>query len=340
MASPLVSVTIVTFNSSRYIAQCLDAVLAQRYAPIEIVVVDNASSDNTLAILRSYRQKIRLFRNRENAGFSTGQNQAIAASKGAWVLTLNPDVKLLPDFIASLIDAADDDPFVGAACGKLLRMGPEGEPLPGPLIDSTGIYFTPEIRHFDRGWGDADHGQYDRVEYVFGACAAAALYRREMIEDIKEGPDFFDPDFFCYREDADLAWRAQLLGWRCLYTPDAAGYHVRGVKPGPRDVVPPVLRMHSVKNRFLMRVKNMTPELYRRHWATITARDFLVVAGCIFSEPTSLPAFWRLARTLPHAFAKRRNIMARMRVSGNEIADWFQNGPASQPVHSAAAQAV
>jgi GT2 family glycosyltransferase len=256
------------------------------------------------------------------------------------VLTLNPDVTLSPSFIANLVEAADDDPFVGAVCGKLLRMGSDGEPLQGPLLDSTGIYFTPEVRHFDRGWGHVDHGQYDRVEYVFGACAAAALYRREMIDDIKEGDDFFDPDFFCYREDADLAWRAQLLGWRCLYTPDAVGHHVRGVKPGPRDVVPSVLRMHSVKNRFLMRVKNMTPELYRRHWAPITARDFLVVAGCIFSEPTSLPAFWRLASTLPHAFTKRRNIMARVRVSGTEIADWFQEGPVSQPVRSAAAQAV
>ena len=336
MRAPLVSVTIVTYNSQRHIQRCLDSALAQTYGPLEVVVADNGSSDGTLDILESYGGRILLIRNNANVGFAMGQNQAIAASRGGWVLTLNPDVRLQPDFIANLVDSAHIDGRIGVLCGKLLRMGPDGEPLQGPLIDSTGIYFTPEMRHFDRGWGMVDYGQFDRVEYVFGACAAAAMYRREMIADVGSCGDFFDPDFFCYREDADLAWRAQLMGWRCLYTPDAVGHHVRGVKPGPRDVVPPVLRMHSVKNRFLMRVKNGTSELYRRHWAPVTARDLLVVAGCFLSEPASLPAFWHLARRLPAAFAKRREIMSRRRVSDEYLAEWFQDGPASQPTRSAA----
>ena len=97
------------------------------------------------------------------------------------------------------------------------------------------------------------------MEYVFGASAAAALYRRAMIDDVAVDGDFFDPDFFAYREDADVAWRAQLLGWRCIYTPAAVAYHVRTVTPANRRSLPPVINMHSVKNRFLMRIKNATP---------------------------------------------------------------------------------
>ncbi len=119
------------------------------------------------------------------------------------------------------------DPGAGTVCGKLFSIGPGFQPLAEPRIDSTGIYFTPAMRHFDRGWHEPDRQRFDRMEYVFGASAAAALYRRQMIEDVSVDGEFFDPDFFVYREDADVAWRAQLLGWRCIYTPEATAYHVR-----------------------------------------------------------------------------------------------------------------
>ena len=142
-------------------------------------------------------------------------------------------------------------------CGKLLTMTPRFDIPATPLVDSTGIYFNPMLRHLDRGSQEVDNGHYLHYEYVFGATAAAALYRREMIDDIALDGEFFDPDFFVYREDADVAWRAQLMGWKCLYAPYARGYHVRTVLPGNRRALPPVINMHSVKNRFLMRMKNM-----------------------------------------------------------------------------------
>src|SRR6185295_4228689 len=138
------------------------------------------------------------------------------------------------------------------------------EPLEDSRIDSTGMLFTPAMRHFDRGWHEPDSPYFDRMEYVFGASAAAALFRREMIDDISVDGNFFDPDFFVYREDADVAWRAQLQGWRCLYTPAAVAHHVRTVTAGNRRTLPAFVNMHSVKNRFLMRIKNVTPGIYRR----------------------------------------------------------------------------
>jgi len=332
MKPALVSITVVTYNSGRFIARCLDAIFQQEYRPLEVIVVDNASQDDSLSILARYKHCIRLIQNDRNAGFAAGQNQAIAASRGEWVLTLNADVQVQPDFIGCLVETGDLAAGVGVVCGKLLRIGRDFTIPDEPRIDSTGICFTPAMRHFDRGWNEPDDHRFAQTEYVFGACAAAALYRREMIADVSSEDGFFDPDFFTYREDADVAWRAQLLGWSCLYTPAAVAYHVRSVRPGSRWTVPAVLKMHSVKNRFLMRIKNVTADVYRRHWIPATARDLLVIGGCLLYEPRSLPAFWHAARCLPRALAKRRYIMKRRRAPDEYLASWFDPASVSQPL--------
>src|SRR5689334_12862534 len=202
-----VAVTIVTYNSRRYIRPCLDAVLQQTGVSPEVVVVDNASTDSTREILTRFAGRIRVLHNDQNRGFAAAQNQAIQATTAEWVLALNPDVLLTPGFMAGLLEASEIDDNVGTVCGKLLSIGPDFHPCDQPRIDSAGIFFTRSMRHFDRGWGTPDEGQFDQMEYVFGASAAAAMYRRRMIADLSPGGEFFDPDFFAYREDADVAWR-------------------------------------------------------------------------------------------------------------------------------------
>jgi len=327
----LVSVTVVTYNSGRFIKRCLESVLEQKYANLEVIVVDNASTDGTVDLLEQFADRCRIYYNDENIGFAAAQNQAISLGTGEWVLTLNPDVLLMPNFIQALVDAGQMDPKVGTVCGKLLTIRATFDLPEKQLVDSTGIYFTPMLRHLDRGSQEIDNGHYLNFEYVFGATAAAALYRRQMIENIAVLGEFFDPDFFVYREDADVAWRAQLMGWRCLYTPLARGYHVRNVLPGNRRALPPAINMHSVKNRFLMRLKNMTPDLYRRNWFSITVRDLVVVCACLIREHSSLKAFVYLARNWRRVLAKRREIMRRRRVKDDYIASWFSYQPVSRP---------
>lgn len=335
-----VTVTIVTFNSGRYITQCLESVLAQDYAPKEVIVVDNASGDDTASILKQFEGRVRVIRNGENVGFAAGQNQAIALSDPEWILVLNPDVRLMPDFISMMVTAGEVDSDVGSVCGKLFRMSADCEPTQERVLDSTGIYFTPALRHLDRGSQETDVGRFGEFEYVFGASGAAALYRREMIEDTSVAGEFFDSDFFAYREDADVAWRAQLLGWKCLYTPLAVGYHVRTVLPENRRLLPPVLNMHAVKNRWLMRIKNMTPGIYRRHWLAVTLRDVVVIAGCVLREFTSLRAFPFVVRNFRRFLQKRRQIMARRRASDAYMAAWFSYQPVSYPAPQIASKSA
>jgi GT2 family glycosyltransferase len=336
----VVSVTIVTFNSGRFIKRCLESVLEQKYPNLEVVVVDNASTDGTVDILEQFADRCRIYYNDENLGFAAAQNQAIRLAGGDWILTLNPDVLLLPNFIQALVDAGNVDPKCGTVCGKLLTIRPSFDLPEKQLVDSTGIYFTPMLRHLDRGSQEVDNGHYLQFEYVFGATAAAALYRRQMIDDIAIDNEFFDPDFFVYREDADVAWRAQLLGWRCIYTPLARGYHVRNVLPGNRRALPPEINMHSVKNRFLLRIKNMTPDLYKRNWLSITTRDLVVVGACLLHEHTSLKAFAYLAKNWKRVWSKRQEIMKRRRAKDDYIASWFSYKPVSRPAPRPSARSL
>ena len=323
--SGAVAITIVTFNSGAFIRQCLRYVFEQDYESKEVTIVDNASTDGTADILGEYEHLARIVRNRENVGFAAGQNQAIALSNARWILTLNPDVRLTPSFIRMLVTAAEDDSSVGSACGKLLAMGADFEIPQSPGFDSAGIYMTRNQRHLDRASGIPDQGQYDHVEYVFGGTGAACLYQRRMIEEISINGEFFDNDFFAYREDADVAWRAQLAGWKCIYTPLAVAYHVRRVLPSNRGSVPAVLNMHSVKNRWLLRIKNMTACVYKRYWLPITMRDLIVICACLVREWSSLPAFWLVLRHLRSTWAKRRVIMQRRRVPDDRMVGWFSN---------------
>ena len=334
--APRVAITVVTFNSARYIEGCLEHALAQDHAPLEVIVLDNASTDGTRSQLRRWESRVRVLLNHVNTGFAGGQNQAMAAASAGteWFLTLNPDVRLRPDFVSALLRAASLTPRVGSICGKLLAASPDFAVASPPLLDSTGIVFTRSLRHLDRGNRVSDRGQYDVPELVFGGTAAACLYRKATIEDVSYQGEFFDADFFAYREDADVAWRAQLLGWQCVYTPEAVGLHVRAVTPEKRRSLSALINMHSVKNRGLLRIKNTTPDLYRRLWLPVTVRDGVVIGGCVLREWSSLRAFPLLVRAWPRALAKRRDLMRRKRVSDREMARWFSDQPVSFPLEA------
>jgi GT2 family glycosyltransferase len=159
---------------------------------------------------------------------------------------------------------------------------------------------------------------------VFGVSGAAAIYRKSFMNDVTINDEFFDEDFFAFREDADVAWRGRLFGWHALYVPEAIGYHVRTVTPERRRSLPAAINMHSVKNRFLLRLKNEGLYLALRNAPFELTRDALVVAAALTVERSSFPALVWLWRNRRRILAKRREVQQRRRVSDRQLAEWFR----------------
>jgi GT2 family glycosyltransferase len=323
MAEPLISVGLVTWNSASCLAACLSA-LARQKCSFELIVVDNASTDRPLEVVSRYFPDARVIINQTNTGFCQAQNQAIVASKGLYYMALNPDVFLKPDFLTQAVRAIELDQTVGQVSGKLYRVSSMDQVGSSRMIDSAGMYFSTNQRHFDRGAGETDTGQYDRLEYVFGVSGAAAFYRKAALQDAAIGGEYFDESFFAYREDADLSWRLQLLGWKALYAPEAQAYHFRTLRSDARrSDVDAVINMHSVQNRFLMRIKNQTWKNGIRFLIPTFFRDLLVIGYVLLSEHTSLPAFGSLLTLFPEVLRKRHAIMSKRRVGDAYMAGWF-----------------
>lgn len=326
-------VSIVTWNSEDWLERCLASVSRQT-TPVRIRVFDNNSADDSVAVARKFTSDIVVAH--RNVGFSAGHNHNLQADPD-WrrVLLLNPDTRLAPDYVERLLAGMDRQDRVGSAGGKLLRMDSSGEEMRSgnlPVLDSTGIYFTPSLRHLDRDSGQRDPGVRDQAEDVFGITGAALLCSREFVADVAWKSEFLDEAFFAYREDADLAWRARILGWRAAYEPGARAWHARHVRPELRSHLSPAVNFHSVKNRFLMRIKNLDPEVRRRCFPHYLLRDLGIFAYLVTRERSSIPALAEVRRLRPLMREKRRWIQSRRRVSGSEMASWFSNQPVSRPL--------
>lgn len=218
-----VAVVVVTWNGRAHLARCLPALAAQSWPGVEVVVADNGSTDGSVAWLAEAWPTVRVLDLGANLGFAEANNRAIRATDAPWVALLNNDT--LPDagWIAAMMAAAAGDPRIGAVASRMLFMDdPEVINSAGIAVDRAGIAW-------DR-LGGAPAADGDAPAEVFGASAGAALFRRAALDDVAEPgpggmPAVFDPRFFMYLEDVDLAWRLRLRGWRCAYAPAARVLH-------------------------------------------------------------------------------------------------------------------
>jgi len=330
---PSVFVSIVTFNDELFIGDCLES-LGRQTIPCQVRVFDNASDDSSCSIAGDHR--VEVVSSPENIGFSEGHNKNLEGVEAEYVVLLNADTKLCPDFLEILVGAMSRDTTLGMAGGKLHRMGDGGIRVlrqGKPVLDSTGIYFTPSQRHFDRGNGESDSGQYDRPQLVFGITGAAVVCRRSMLADVCVDGEYLDSDFFAYREDADLAWRAQLRGWKVLYEPAAEGLHARRVLPSRRSNLDPLINFHSLKNRYLMRMKNIDGAVYRRCFPYMWLRDSGILAYVLLKERSSFGAYREVIRLRARTRVKREIIQRNRRATPKSIARWFSFKPIAFDYH-------
>jgi GT2 family glycosyltransferase len=329
VTDPRVAVGIINYGDYRHLPACLDSVKRQTLSPERIILLDNRScADEIDRIGRAYPEA-QILSMRENLGYSGGANRIIREANGDEdIFLLNPDVVLDQRHLEELVRAMQSNPDAGAMGGKLIlgdSQVADGLRDDAPrLLDTTGHLIFRTRRIIDRGHGESDVGQYDRPEEIFSVCGAAVLYRRSMLEDVRIDGEYFDEDFFAYKEDVDICWRAQLLGWTALYHPAATAFHLRGWKRSDnRRRVPWHRKYHSFKNHYLTLIKNELSALFWRDILPIFWREVRAMAYMSLMEPTLWKSVLDLKRYWPGARYRRGIIMARRRTSADRMGRWF-----------------
>ena len=326
MNRELVSVIIPNWNGMKTIEKCLGSVFSQTYTNIEVIVADNDSKDGSADFIEHEFPGIRLVRNLENKGFPGGNNSAIKIAKGKYYMMLNNDTEMESHCIERCVKTINEAARYGACATKLLL---KDDP---DTIDAAGIAVYRDGISIGRGRKEKA-ARYDKKEEVFFASDGACLYRKEMIDDI----GLYDEDFFCYAEETDMGWRAQLRGWKCIYEPEAIVYHCHSASTGTYSSFKAFL---VERNRLWVAVKNFPLLIllagpfytfYRYIFQSFGALSGKGAAGK-FGEQFSktelvkvlLKVYISFFATLPATLHKRKEIQKRKIISNNNVNEIFR----------------
>ena len=307
-ASPRVAVVVPNWNGERFLRTCLSSLREQSFADFETVLVDNGSTDGSLEFVEREFPEVRLVRLPENRGFSAAVNAGIRACAGAeHVVLLNNDTEVDPGWLGALVEATGRRPEAGIFASKLVDFEDRR------FLDGAGDALRRSGLPYRVGHGEIDRGQFEEETFVFGACAAGALYRQEMLDEI----GLFDEDFFSNCEDGDLSFRAQLAGYRCLYVPSSVVYHMGSASTGGKRST--TNTRLGTQNSLNLLVKNLPLPLLPGFLPHLLFGQLLRVLTALTYRGGLLPAYLEglagAGRLLPLMLKKRRLIQAHRRVS-------------------------
>jgi GT2 family glycosyltransferase len=307
---PRVSVAVLNYNGRELLEATMPSLLEQDYRDYEVIVVDDASSDDSLAYLSAHWPQVRAVSAGEgNVGVAAALNAGVAAATGELVALLNNDIELDPGWLGELVAALDRHPEAASVAGKLLRFDRREQ------IDAAGDIFTRSGSAFGRGSGERDRGQFEREEEIFAPTAGAALYRASALADV--GP--FDESFFAYFEDVDWGLRARLAGYRAWYVPGAVGYHMGSATTRPRSN--PRFYALQRRNTIAVLVKDVPLRFIARNAHRILAAHAVSLAYSARAGMlgTHLRAYLAAARELPRWLEDRRTILGGRRIPLEEF---------------------
>ena len=306
---PRVTVVIPNWNGERFLRLCLGSLRDQSLGGFETILVDNGSTDGSRAFVNEHFPEVNVVPLGENRGIAAAFNAGIEASRAEYVILLNNDTEQDPGWLEALVRAAADHPEAGLFASKLVDF------YDRHVLDGAGDAMRLSGLPYRLGHGERDSGRFDRPGYVFGACAAAALYRRDMLDEV----GLFDEDFVSYCEDGDLSFRAQLAGYRCFYVPGAVVYHMGSASTGGKRS-PTATRLGS-RNSFSLLVKNLplstVPHILPFFIVGQLAR--LITATATGSLRAHLEGLAGALRHLPLMLEKRTEIQKRKKLSDAEI---------------------
>jgi GT2 family glycosyltransferase len=242
---PELSIVVVTNDSGDYLKECLGSIFIQGFNDYEVIVIHNGVRNSYLSDLSARRQNMVIIENNADLGASKARNQGIKTARAEFTLFLDSDTRLEGEFLSGILADIKSDTSLAAVQPLVLR--PDRR-----TVDSAGIHLSWLRRFYDIGAGGAKETIYNSKRYVFGACTAVAMYRKEALESVRQGDEYFDEDFFYLAEDVDLSWRLRKKGWRTLYSPGLVCLHAGG-RSRHRDSVSQYL---CFRNRCLMIIKN------------------------------------------------------------------------------------
>lgn len=301
---PLVTIVIPTWNSLRWLPGCFSGLRAQQYPHMELIVVDNGSTDGTVACLQSDYPEARLIQFPENRGFAAAVNAGIQQARGQFIALLNVDTVATPMWLSALVDAAQHSPpDVGSWASKMVSLTDPSR------IDDAGDTLSWYGSARKRGLGQPA-AAYTQADEVFSACAGAALYRRSFFEAV----GLFDETFGSYLEDIDLGLRGRLLGFRCRYVPQAEVWH-KGQGSG---TVRPYYVYLMTRNRLLLLSKNIPMGLLIKHfWRWLYGQVYFFL---VYKHPwQSLRGYAAFLKLLPQTWRARRTIQHHRRLSAADL---------------------
>ena len=309
MDDKLFSIVIPNWNGQRFLQTCLDALAAQTYPRVEIIIADNASKDSSQEYIRAHYPQAKLIELPENRGFTGACNAGMTAARGDYIALLNNDTEVDPGWAAAIVDVFERHPEVGLVASKMLLFDKRDH------FHTAGVYFTVDGRAGNRGVWQKDEGQYNQEEYVFSACGGSSAYRRTMLDQI----GLLDDDFFFSLEDVDLAWRAQLTGWRCLYSPKAIVYHCLSATGGGVTA-----SYYDGRNLIYLLVKNYPAELWRKHRRRILKTQCRLAINALRAwrgqaARARLRGMWAGVRGIPRMKRKRKMIRSQRLITIEEL---------------------
>lgn len=305
-----ISVVIPNWNGRLYLEKCFNSLKNQDFSSYEVIVVDNGSTDGSIEFVRNNSPKTRIIAFEENKGFSKAVNEGIKRAEGEYILLLNNDVEVDPLLLHHLYKAITT--LEGAdfcACRMMDFHRRE-------LIDGAGDGFPRKAKAFRIGHGARYGPPFNRRRRVFGACAGAALYKKDLFEAV----GLFDEDFFAYHEDTDWNFRANLMGFKCLYIPAAVVYHVGSGTTG--SLINSFTVFHNARNIINVIIKNIpTPLLLkflpRILWGQI--KIFGAMCFIVYCPLVYLKGICDAVKLLPKTLKKRWEIQRCKRISNHEL---------------------
>jgi GT2 family glycosyltransferase len=264
---PLISVVIPNWNGAQHLPTCLGSLRAQTYPRFEVIVVDNNSHDESVALMETEYPEVRVLPLKENLGYAGGVNAGIEVARGEILAMLNNDTEVDPRWLEELLSALERHPEAGSATSKILLFDQR------EVLNSAGDLFSVAGLPVNRGVWEEDRGQFDHEEEVFSPCGGACALRRSLLEDLaskgQRGP--FDDSFFSYLEDVDLGWRAQLAGYKCLYVPRAVVYHRLSATGGGK-----IASYYTGRNTIYVLAKDYPTALFKKHWWRILVAQWRI----------------------------------------------------------------